>query len=129
MPEGQQPGSDAQITPGPRAADVQHRGGGKPRVNATIVAFTRSPSQGLAAKGLAAKGIRVNAVSPGPIRAPLIPSTPPAATVASSGADVPRKRPGPSVGIAPAYVAQAPDDSSYRTGRVPRPSGGPTVNG
>src|SRR3712207_4731123 len=54
-----------------------------------IVAFTRSLSQ-----ALIEKGIRVNAVAPGPIWTPLIPSTFPEDRVASFGADVPMKRAG-----------------------------------
>jgi NAD(P)-dependent dehydrogenase (short-subunit alcohol dehydrogenase family) len=54
-----------------------------------IVAFTRSLSQ-----ALIEQGIRVNAVAPGPIWTPLIPSTFTADKVASFGADVPMQRPG-----------------------------------
>jgi NAD(P)-dependent dehydrogenase (short-subunit alcohol dehydrogenase family) len=42
---------------------------------------------------LAEKGIRVNAVAPGPIWTPLIPSTMPKETVAEFGKNVPMKRP------------------------------------
>ena len=54
-----------------------------------IVAFTRSLSM-----SLVEQGIRVNAVAPGPIWTPLIPSTFPEEKVASFGADVPMKRAG-----------------------------------
>ncbi|MCU1276022.1 MAG: yhdF, partial [Bryobacterales bacterium] len=54
-----------------------------------IVAFTRSLSQ-----ALADKGIRVNAVAPGPIWTPFIPSTFSPEQVAKFGKDVPLKRPG-----------------------------------
>src|SRR5213082_3016982 len=53
-----------------------------------IVAFTRSLSQ-----ALAKKNIRVNAVAPGPIWTPLIPSTFPAKEVATFGSDTPLGRP------------------------------------
>jgi len=89
-----------------------------------IVAFTRSLSQ-----GLAEKGIRVNAVAPGPIWTPLIPSTFPEDKVASFGADVPLKRPGQPEEVAPSYVFLASDDSSYMTGQVLHPNGGSVVNG
>ena len=49
-----------------------------------IVAFTRSLSQ-----ALADRNIRVNAVAPGPIWTPLIPSTFPAKKVGQFGSDVP----------------------------------------
>lgn len=43
---------------------------------------------------LAEKGIRANAVAPGPIWTPLIPSTLPEESVANFGKQVPIKRPG-----------------------------------
>jgi NAD(P)-dependent dehydrogenase (short-subunit alcohol dehydrogenase family) len=89
-----------------------------------IVAFTRSLSQ-----GLAEKQIRVNAVAPGPIWTPLIPSTFPEDKVASFGADVPLQRPGQPEEVAPSYVFLASDDSSYMTGQVLHPNGGSVVNG
>lgn len=61
-----------------------------------IVAFTRS-----LAKALAEKGVRVNAVAPGPIWTPLIPSTFPEEEVAEFGTDVPLKRPGEPMEVAP----------------------------
>src|SRR5205085_10361272 len=73
-----------------------------------IVAFTRSLSL-----SLAEKKIRVNAVAPGPIWTPLIPSTFPAEKVATFGQDVPMKRPGQPVEVASCFVFLASDDSSY----------------
>jgi len=89
-----------------------------------IVAFTRSLSQ-----ALAEKQIRVNAVAPGPIWTPLIPSTFPADKVASFGSDVPLKRAGQPEEVAPSYVFLASKDSSYTTGQVLHPNGGTVVNG
>jgi len=89
-----------------------------------IVAFTRSLSQ-----ALVEKGIRVNAVAPGPIWTPLIPSTFPPDKVAQFGADVPMKRPGQPEEVAPCYVFLASDDSSYMSGQVLHPNGGEIVNG
>jgi NAD(P)-dependent dehydrogenase (short-subunit alcohol dehydrogenase family) len=89
-----------------------------------IVAFTRSLSQ-----ALAEKQIRVNAVAPGPIWTPLIPSTFPADKVATFGADVPLKRAGQPEEVAPSYVFLASQDSSYTTGQVLHPNGGTVVNG
>jgi NAD(P)-dependent dehydrogenase (short-subunit alcohol dehydrogenase family) len=88
-----------------------------------IVAFTRSLSQ-----GLAEKKIRVNAVAPGPIWTPLIPSTFDEEKVKSFGADVPLGRPGQPEEVAPSYVFLASDDSSYMTGQVLHPNGGSVVN-
>ena len=89
-----------------------------------IVAFTRSLSQ-----ALVEQGIRVNAVAPGPIWTPLIPSTFPEDKVASFGADVPMQRPGQPEEVAPSYVFLASDDSSYISGQVLHPNGGNVVNG
>jgi len=89
-----------------------------------IVAFTRSLSQ-----GLAEKGIRVNAVAPGPIWTPLIPSTFDEDKVKSFGADVPLGRPGQPEEVATSYVFLASQDASYITGQVLHPNGGSVVNG
>jgi NAD(P)-dependent dehydrogenase (short-subunit alcohol dehydrogenase family) len=89
-----------------------------------IVAFTRSLSQ-----ALADKQVRVNAVAPGPIWTPLIPSTFPGEKVETFGSDTPLKRAGQPEEVAPSYVFLASDDSSYMTGQVLHPNGGTIVNG
>ena len=89
-----------------------------------IVAFTRSLSQ-----SLAQQGIRVNAVAPGPIWTPLIPSTFPPDQVEQFGKDVPLGRPGQPEEVAPSFVFLASADSSYLTGQVLHPNGGEVVNG
>jgi NAD(P)-dependent dehydrogenase (short-subunit alcohol dehydrogenase family) len=89
-----------------------------------IVAFTRSLSQ-----ALADKNIRVNAVAPGPVWTPLIPSTFAEEKVATFGSDVPLKRAGQPDEMAPSYVFLASDDASYTTGQVLHPNGGTVVNG
>jgi NAD(P)-dependent dehydrogenase (short-subunit alcohol dehydrogenase family) len=89
-----------------------------------IVAFTRSLSQ-----ALAEKGIRVNAVAPGPIWTPLIPSTFPEDKVKTFGANVPLKRAGQPEEVATAYVFLASQDSSYMSGQVLHPNGGEVING
>ncbi|KTC64878.1 dehydrogenase (plasmid) [Legionella adelaidensis] len=88
-----------------------------------IIALTRSLSQ-----NLIARGIRVNAVAPGPIWTPLIPSTFSAKEVEEFGNQVPMKRAGQPSEIAPAYVYLASEDSSYMTGQVLHPNGGVIVN-
>jgi NAD(P)-dependent dehydrogenase (short-subunit alcohol dehydrogenase family) len=88
-----------------------------------IVAFTRSLSQ-----NLIQKGIRVNAVAPGPIWTPLIPSTFSEDKVASFGKKVPMQRPGQPEEVAPSYVFLASDDASYISGQVLHPNGGEIVN-
>lgn len=89
-----------------------------------IVAFTRSLS-----KSLAERNIRVNAVAPGPIWTPLIPSTFSEDHVETFGAKVPMNRAGQPDECAPAYVFLASDDSSYMTGQVLHPNGGEIING
>ena len=89
-----------------------------------ITSFTRSLSV-----NLAEKGIRVNAVAPGPIWTPLIPSTFDAEHVAEFGKDTPFKRPGQPCEVAPSFVFLASDDSSYFSGQVLHPNGGQVVNG
>jgi NAD(P)-dependent dehydrogenase (short-subunit alcohol dehydrogenase family) len=89
-----------------------------------IVSFTRSLSQ-----ALAEKKIRVNAVAPGPIWTPLIPSTFPTEKVETFGSDMPLKRSGQPEEVTPAYVFLASDDSSYVTGQVLHPNGCEVANG
>lgn len=89
-----------------------------------IVAFTRSLSL-----ALIEKGIRVNAVAPGPVWTPLIPSTFPADKVAKFGSDKPMGRAGEPAEIAPCYVFLAANDSSYMSGQVLHPNGGEVING
>jgi NAD(P)-dependent dehydrogenase (short-subunit alcohol dehydrogenase family) len=89
-----------------------------------IVAFTRS-----LAISLIEKGIRVNAVAPGPIWTPLIPSTFPAEKVAKFGSDVPMKRPGQPHEVATCFLFLASEDSSYLAGQVLHPNGGNVING
>lgn len=78
---------------------------------------------GLAAL-VADKGIRVNAVAPGPIWTPLIPSTMPGEKVASFGSDTPLGRVGQPAELAGAFVLLASDEASYMTGAVIPVTGG-----
>ncbi|MFE9273900.1 SDR family oxidoreductase [Paenibacillus glucanolyticus] len=89
-----------------------------------IVAFTRSLSM-----NIVEQGIRVNAVAPGPIWTPLIPSTFPEDQVSEFGATQPMKRPGQPEELAPAYVYLASTDSSYVSGQVIHVNGGEVING
>jgi len=68
------------------------------------------------------KGIRVNAVAPGPVWTPLIPSTMPEPE--NFGKDGPIKRPAQPAEIAPAYVFLASEDSSYIAGATIAVTGG-----
>jgi NAD(P)-dependent dehydrogenase (short-subunit alcohol dehydrogenase family) len=73
---------------------------------------------------LAEKGIRANAVAPGPIWTPLIPSTMPKDAVANFGKNTPMKRPGQPAELATAYVMLADPLSSYVSGATVSVTGG-----
>jgi len=88
-----------------------------------IVAFTRSLSQ-----SLARQKIRVNAVAPGPIWTPLIPSTFPKDKVKEFGKDTALGRAGQPEEVAPAYVFLASPEASYITGDTLHVNGGTVVN-
>jgi NAD(P)-dependent dehydrogenase (short-subunit alcohol dehydrogenase family) len=76
------------------------------------------------AQMLGSKGIRVNAVAPGPIWTPLIPSTMPADKVKSFGKDTPLGRPGQPKELAGIYVLLASEEGSYMTGGIHAVTGG-----
>lgn len=76
------------------------------------------------AQMLANKGIRVNAVAPGPIWTPLIPSTMPDEAIKTFGQQVPMKRPGQPAELATAYVMLADPLSSYTSGTTVAVTGG-----
>ncbi|MBY5324097.1 SDR family oxidoreductase [Rhizobium leguminosarum] len=76
---------------------------------------------------LAEKGIRANAVAPGPIWTPLIPSTLPEESVSNFGKQVPMKRPGQPAELATAYVMLADPLSSYVSGTTIAVTGGKPI--
>jgi NAD(P)-dependent dehydrogenase (short-subunit alcohol dehydrogenase family) len=76
---------------------------------------------------LAEKGIRANAVAPGPIWTPLIPSTMSEDAVAKFGSQVPMKRPGQPAELATAYVMLADPQSSYVSGATIAVTGGKPI--
>jgi NAD(P)-dependent dehydrogenase (short-subunit alcohol dehydrogenase family) len=76
---------------------------------------------------LAEKGIRANAVAPGPIWTPLIPSTMSEETVEEFGKNVPMKRPGQPAELATAYVMLADPLSSYVSGATIAVTGGKPI--
>jgi hypothetical protein len=83
-------------------------------------------TQGLA-QGLADQGIRVNAVAPGPVWTPLIPSTMPPEKVRTFGQDTPLKRAAQPRELAPIFVLLAADEGSYITGMVYGATGGDPI--
>jgi NAD(P)-dependent dehydrogenase (short-subunit alcohol dehydrogenase family) len=97
--------------------------------NPTLLAYatTKGAIQnftGGLAQMLAEKGIRANAVAPGPIWTPLIPSTMPDEAVKSFGSQTPMKRPGQPAELATAYVMLADPLSSYVSGTTIAVTGG-----
>jgi NAD(P)-dependent dehydrogenase (short-subunit alcohol dehydrogenase family) len=76
---------------------------------------------------LAEKEIRVNAVAPGPVWTPLIPSTMPPEKVVHFGEQVPMKRPAQPRELAPVYVMLASDEASYVSGATIAVTGGKPI--
>ncbi len=88
---------------------------------AAILNFTK----GLA-KMVMKQGIRVNAVAPGPVWTPLIPSTMPQEHVEQFGQNTAYERAAQPAEIAPLFVFLASPESSYVTGEVFGVTGGKT---
>jgi NAD(P)-dependent dehydrogenase (short-subunit alcohol dehydrogenase family) len=86
---------------------------------AAIVSFTRS----LASHAIE-RGVRVNAVAPGPVWTPLIPSTMPKEKVKQFGSQTVFGRAAQPAEIAPIFVFLASDQASYVTGEVYGATGG-----
>ena len=86
------------------------------------LAFTRSMAQ-----NLVGEGIRVNAVAPGPVWTPFIPSGMDAESVEGFGSSAPMGRAGQPNELAPAYLYLACEDSSYVTGQTIHVNGGMIV--
>ncbi|WP_083531081.1 SDR family oxidoreductase [Pararhizobium antarcticum] len=76
------------------------------------------------AEMVAESGIRVNAVAPGPIWTPLIPSTMPSEKSETFGKQTLLGRAGQPAELAGAYVLLASEDGSYMTGAVIPVTGG-----
>lgn len=76
---------------------------------------------------LAEKGIRVNAVAPGPVWTPLIPSTLPEEAVRNFGKQTPMKRPAQPAELASAYVMLADPLSSFTSGATIAVTGGKPI--
>ncbi len=121
-----------------RAALPKMRAGSSVINTASIQAYDPSPSllpyaatKGAIVnftKGLAqlasTQGVRVNAVAPGPVWTPLIPSTMPADQVKKFGADTAFGRAAQPAELAPLYVFLASQDARYVTGEVFGATGG-----
>jgi NAD(P)-dependent dehydrogenase (short-subunit alcohol dehydrogenase family) len=84
-----------------------------------IVTFTKALSE-LAIE----QGVRVNAVAPGPVWTPLIPSTMPPERSSQFGKDTPIGRAAQPAELAPVFVFLASQESSYIIGEVIGVTGG-----
>jgi NAD(P)-dependent dehydrogenase (short-subunit alcohol dehydrogenase family) len=101
-----------------------------PKPTLVPYAATKGAIQNLSgsmAQLLAEKGIRVNAVAPGPIWTPLIPSTMPPEEVKNFGKSVPMGRAGQPVELAPVYVMLASAEASYVSGATVAVTGGKPI--
>jgi NAD(P)-dependent dehydrogenase (short-subunit alcohol dehydrogenase family) len=88
---------------------------------AAIVSFTKALS-----KTAIKSGVRVNAVAPGPVWTPLIPSTLDPEHVEKFGKDTPIGRAAQPAELAPIYAFLASSEARYITGEVFTASGGDT---
>jgi NAD(P)-dependent dehydrogenase (short-subunit alcohol dehydrogenase family) len=88
---------------------------------AAIVNFTKALSQ-----SSMKRGIRVNAVAPGPVWTPLIPSTMPEEKVKKFGQNTSFERAAQPVEIAPVFVFLASNEARFVTGEVYGVTGGQT---
>ena len=123
--------AEPHLKPGSTVINTTSVNAYQPKPIITAYAATKGAIQNFTA-GLAQlwaeKGIRVNCVAPGPVWTPLIPSTMPAESVENFGANVPLKRAGQPVELAPAYVLLASSESSYMTASTIQVTGGtPTI--
>ncbi|GLK82714.1 SDR family oxidoreductase [Ancylobacter defluvii] len=117
----------AYMKPGSAIINTASINSDKPNPSLLAYATTKGAIQNFTAglaQLLAKRGIRANAVAPGPIWTPLIPSTMPAERVAHFGEQVPMGRPGQPAELATAYVMLADPLSSYVSGATIAVTGG-----
>jgi NAD(P)-dependent dehydrogenase (short-subunit alcohol dehydrogenase family) len=88
---------------------------------AAIINFTKALAQ-----FAMQRGVRVNAVAPGPVWTPLIPSTMPEERVRTFGQDTAFGRTAQPVELAPLFVFLASNESRFVTGEVYGATGGKT---
>ncbi len=87
-----------------------------------IANFTKSLAQ-----DAIKSGVRVNAVAPGPVWTPLIPSTMPIEQVKTFGKSTLLERPAQPSELAPVYVLLASQEASYITGMIYGVTGGDPI--
>jgi NAD(P)-dependent dehydrogenase (short-subunit alcohol dehydrogenase family) len=118
-----------QMSPGGSIINTASIQGYSPSPNLLPYATTKSALLGFT-KALAPmameRGVRVNAVAPGPVWTPLIPSTMPPKKFKTFGSDTLFKRPAQPAELAPLYVWLASTEASYVTAEVYGATGGKT---
>jgi NAD(P)-dependent dehydrogenase (short-subunit alcohol dehydrogenase family) len=117
----------AHMKPGSAIINTASVNSDQPNPTLLVYATTKGAIQNFTAglaQMLAEKGIRANAVAPGPIWTPLIPSTLPEESVSKFGEQVPMRRPGQPAELATAYVMLADPLSSYVSGATIAVTGG-----
>lgn len=115
------------LKPGSSIINTASINSDKPNPSLLAYAVTKGAIQNFTvalAQMFAEDGIRVNAVAPGPIWTPLIPSTLAEDAVRNFGKQSPMKRPGQPAELASAYVMLADPMSSYTTGATVAVTGG-----
>ena len=120
----------AHMKPGSAIINTASINSDKPNPTLLAYATTKGAIQNFTAglaQMLAEKGIRANAVAPGPIWTPLIPSTLPEDAVSDFGKQVPMKRPGQPAELATAFVMLADPLSSYVSGATIAVTGGKPI--
>jgi NAD(P)-dependent dehydrogenase (short-subunit alcohol dehydrogenase family) len=118
------------MTPGSAIINTASINSDTPSPHLLAYATTKGAIQnftGGLAQMLADKGIRANAVAPGPVWTPLIPSTMPPENVVHFGEQVPMKRPAQPRELAPVYVMLASDEASYVSGATVAVTGGKPI--
>jgi NAD(P)-dependent dehydrogenase (short-subunit alcohol dehydrogenase family) len=120
----------AHMKPGSAIVNTASINSDSPNPSLLAYATTKGAIQNFTAglaQMLAEKGIRANAVAPGPIWTPLIPSTLPEESVKNFGKQVPMQRPGQPAELATAYVMLADPLSSYVSGATIAVTGGKPI--
>jgi NAD(P)-dependent dehydrogenase (short-subunit alcohol dehydrogenase family) len=117
----------AHMRPGSAIINTASVNADKPSPQLLAYATTKGAIQNFSgglAQLLADRGIRANAVAPGPIWTPLIPSTMPPDQVENFGMQTPMQRPGQPAELAPVYVMLASEEATYVSGATIAVTGG-----
>ncbi|MCQ6255527.1 SDR family oxidoreductase [Pseudomonas sp. Q11] len=120
------PGEQRKMDPLPDCGEQTYKGSGRLANKIALVTGADSGIGRAVAIAFAREGADV-AVSPGPIRTPLIVSTMTEDSVKDFGGNTPLGRPGQPVEVAPIYVLLASDEGSYISGERYGVTGGKPI--